>query len=393
MSRRSWAIVCGQIREPVETLAVLTHLHDWRRAGLLEGVVVSTWLGEVDRVAPLREMLSRTGMVLVESPEPPLPSPGHLYHQMKSLEMGLHACPPDVHVLKVRTDKSGLGPEHAALLDGTLDLTPDPAIAFPPVLEGRIWIDYCFLRTPFWVGDQVFYGHARDLRRLVHYDAAYDVLMHGAGMTTEMRIFAHPFLEAFPILQEYLAFTDGIFRHHQANFGVADRIRDFELAQPWYLAVLATYHLLLRKFFAVGFGWTEEPDAWCARTGAGALGIEELFLPEHAGRLELLYNHGTCGTAARHDRWLGALVERRFRPTPFGDAYLAALAAAADPDFHRRYDPSPFVEKPERRLFVNEAKRLFGLEVAVPRLTPGRGRNAAALDRLAAVAAEASGGA
>jgi hypothetical protein len=367
MSRRSWAVVCGEIREPVETLAVLTHLLDWRRAGLLDGVVVSTWLGEVDRVAPLRHMLARSGFVLVESPEPPLPSPGHLYHQMKSLEMGLHACPPDVHVLKVRTDKSGLGPEHAALLDGTLDLSPDPSIAFPPVLEGRIWIDYAFLRTPFWVGDQVFYGHARDLRRLVHYDAVYDVLMHGRGMTTEMRIFAHPFLEAFPILHEYLTFTDGIFRHHQANFGVADRIRDFELSQPWYLTVLATYHLLLRKFFAVGFGWTEDVEAWCARTGAGALPAEALFDPACARQLELIDRPGTHNVTATHDAWLGALHDGRFRPSAFGERYAAALAEVGRREFHAGYDGSPFADPAGRAAFVAGMGARFGLAVPQPR--------------------------
>jgi hypothetical protein len=373
VSVRHWAVVCGKVRDPGATLDLLGTLGAWRREGLLDGIVLSTWLGEVVGTPGLARALHEADVTLVESPEPSLRSMGHVHHQMKSLGLGLAACPDDVRVFKLRTDKLRLTDAHADLLRRPVDLAPDPtrdqAPDLPVPLEGRIWAAYCHLRTPFWLGDVAFLGHVRDLRRLVHFDAAYDAVGYGAGVSVEIRFFSHPFLAPFPIFTDYLRSTDPVFRLRQTDDARSAAIRDFELGSDWYLRVLASYHLVLRRCFVVGFPAERDAEAWCVRTGAGALPAEALFDPVHARRLELIDRPGTHNLTAVHDAWLGALHEGRFRPSAFGERYGGALAEVGRREFHSTYDPSPLADAVGRGAFVEGMQARFGLAVPLPRRT------------------------
>jgi hypothetical protein len=367
--RRQWAVVCGQVRDPRETLAILARTLAWRDAGLLEGVVLSTWFEEVDKAPGLAASLADAGVTVVESPPPRVPSMGNIFHQMKTLAMGLAACPPDAWVLKLRTDKVDPRAPWETLLDGSRDHAADPAVRLPTPLAHKVWVSYCQTAVPLFFGDVVFFGHAADLGRLVHFDALYDARLQGPGISAEMRFFSHPFLATCPILAEYLAHTDAFVRLRERDPAIAARARALELSSPYFLRVLATYHLILRRHFTVGFDRTDY-ETWCAAADVGALGASAPFDARHAARLGLAWNPRTSATVAHHDRWARALLDGRFRDDAFGAAYRRAAEEAGDPAFHRAYDPSPFAMRPERDRFVAEMARAGDVAVTLPRISP-----------------------
>ena len=61
-----WAIVCGAVRQEFELYSILSYLCEYRAKGLIEGIVLSTWVGEVDNVKNLREKLKFLDIHLVE---------------------------------------------------------------------------------------------------------------------------------------------------------------------------------------------------------------------------------------------------------------------------------------------------------------------------------------
>ena len=49
-----WAVICGAVRQEFELYNVIALLCEWRAKGMIEGIVLSTWKGEIDQIPHLR---------------------------------------------------------------------------------------------------------------------------------------------------------------------------------------------------------------------------------------------------------------------------------------------------------------------------------------------------
>lgn len=108
MGKPVWAVVCGAVRNEFELYLVLSLLSEYRSKGWINGIVISTWKGEIENIPGLRGKLDQLGVSYVESDpldenisKVTLIGPLRQFYQFRQ---GLRSLPEDVFVLKCRTD-------------------------------------------------------------------------------------------------------------------------------------------------------------------------------------------------------------------------------------------------------------------------------------------------
>ena len=80
-----WAVICGLIRDETVFQHQLQTMLKWKAEGDIDDIVVSTWLGEVERYPVVKEAHDRGEFILVQSEPPILRTDGFTIHQAKSL--------------------------------------------------------------------------------------------------------------------------------------------------------------------------------------------------------------------------------------------------------------------------------------------------------------------
>lgn len=199
----AWAIVCGAIRRPLEFKLSMLELFRLRDSALLDGIVVSTWAGEIDRHEGLRALLTARGVDLCELPPVPVAGDWNIHAQQAALREGLALCPGDSLILKYRSDKAfemtwsyerhlAEGLPRAASFAG-----------FPQALDFKIACQRLSTTVPFFLTDFTFLAHANDIRRMVNFDSGFDWFCRTLPMLPETRWFAPPFLRSSSLLDQY----------------------------------------------------------------------------------------------------------------------------------------------------------------------------------------------
>lgn len=255
MGKPVWAVMCGAIRSDFELYTALAQLCEYRSCGLLDGIVISTWKGEVDRLPNLRKKLNELDIYLIEL-DPVDEDLGkfcnlNFARQAYQLKNGLDFVPEDVFVLKCRTDHNGHLIQKFVnyVLQKNVDLSIGVHGAWHTNLNYRIAVYYSPLFWVFWMLDRVFLGYKPDLYRMISFDNV--VVKYGCDIPPDMAFFFNAFLGEYPLLGEIWQLTrrtklffEGrpILRGLQAFYAQADQKKeDFELPEA------------LNKFFALYF--------------------------------------------------------------------------------------------------------------------------------------------
>ena len=209
----NWIVVCGLLRDELEFRLTLAQIAELRSEGLVDGVVLSTWLGETDTIPGLRAELSRTGIDLVESASPP-PSTGNSWAQNKATYQGLAAVPEGANVFRMRTDRTAhlFKLFRPALISGPPKATSYGLLR--PIFKKKICAQAVAASVPFYAADFAYYGLREDLMKMVTFDGVFDVQFRGFG--AEQRLWAGPFFKAFPRLARYFEHIDILALSNQA---------------------------------------------------------------------------------------------------------------------------------------------------------------------------------
>ena len=72
---------------------------------------------------------------------------------------------------------------------------------WPDIFEERLVVLACSLLTPFYINDMIFYGRKNDVRKMVSFDVACEVIY--ANMAAEQFYFAPLFSRALPIFHSF----------------------------------------------------------------------------------------------------------------------------------------------------------------------------------------------
>jgi hypothetical protein len=240
-------VICGLVRDADRLMRKVDNYRDWRAQGIVNQIVYSTWIDELDRYAGLRKNLQEAGVTILEIEEPRLIlKGGHQLHQMTALHYGLAALDDnDQFVLKTRVD---LADNHEIMLHDFANGTP-PSDDFGGFgLRNRILVENAQMIYPFLCGDAQFFGRLSDLRKLINMSSEMEMTLN--RLAVEQTFFFQPFADS------------RLFRKHfywnlPHISEIADR-RDQQLAyvleRPFMSQAIKAWWLILNNYFKVGWG-------------------------------------------------------------------------------------------------------------------------------------------
>lgn len=273
--KKSDVVFCGLVRAPDLFKKSIGELSVLRKKGLVDKIILSTWIGEVDKYSGLREFMKKNKVIVIESKEPEVSGLGHVWNQMISLDTGLKKCSKDSFVLKTRPDVY-VNPKFIEKLIKNKEKTLKIKKNLPRgnVFKYRVWVPSFELRVPFYVSDIVFYGHHSDVKKLVNFDKTYDpknFLDREVDKLIHIRRFVHPFLKKYPFL--YKDFKEKLKKpivktwlmkfskkvYHLGKFPLIQRLRWEQeyrnllrmLKDRNYLASLAAYYFIMYSHFYI----------------------------------------------------------------------------------------------------------------------------------------------
>lgn len=338
--RPVWAIILGAVRNRDE----FDPLYNWttamRKRGILDGSVFVSWTGQYSSNPELLRTLEADGHRLLELKEPwfTVQNYGHIFHQMKALFYGLHSCPADAFVLKLRTDKYGSVDDLEQMLAARTLPECDLSNGWPAVFENRIVVRCAAILNPFFINDILYYGRRTDLQKLVNFDLRFLEVFQ--RMIPEQWFFANPFLRHFPLFEDYYCV--------QPLLGVGGipgiyRFVDLLKREPFLMDVMATYHEILSRYFLIGGEAGQPPDTRTISSTQTPLDFASLF---HDALPALgIFKHPAGGWpfANRHD-WLRLIERGDFCPGELWERYAASRSTILNMHFHNTYVSSPLIQ-------------------------------------------------
>lgn len=252
-----WAVICGTIRDQVDFSLILDYLLRCRETGKIQGIVLSTWEGEVENYPDIHAQLELNRVAIVTS-KPNETVIGDLsvgsvnyWRQATQLQAALDVLPTDAVILKTRTDRAM--PTTRQLIKMLDEDDPLPAVrtvqetrkltAFPRVFEHQIAIFKARTGRLLQFADFSFMGYAADVRRLLNFDVAN--LYFKRGLVANIQFFIYPFIRDYPILVSYYRLINfqpllADLKTYTENGGTAFP-RFFERVYAVYFGLLASH--------------------------------------------------------------------------------------------------------------------------------------------------------
>lgn len=236
--------------------------------------------------------------------------------QMMSLQVGLRRVPEGNRVLKTRTDvfiEPGAF-AHVLAQDRSLAL-PENFARATHIFENRVWVWGAEATSPFYIHDLFFFGHKRDVAKLVNMDIRYDVMYQMSKERIHIRRFLHPFLYEFPIFERFLSIENVLGATHDFPNEYRNSVLRQLLQNDTYVRILALYYQILSLYFSNDWGsgpvfeWRDQPEQITFGTATTIseflLGRPELKALMPAGdryfRQVTAGNYPTCDIGRRFD--------------------------------------------------------------------------------------------
>ncbi len=346
--RRNFALFTGLVRDPALFRQRLELVSQWKLLGLIEEIVCSTWVGELNGHPEVRRDLHAAGAHVVETVQPTLRLPGHVLHQMKTLRLGLEFMPQATHVLKLRGDLGRFGVEYAPILEGNRDLEVGAPADWPRPVRERVHVLTGFTMAPFYLNDTVLYGRREDLLGMAHFDVGYEVLYSEMG--PEQYFHSRPMLEHFPIFDTYFRLNKGFIFNQPERSSMH---RGILLGSDFFLKVLASYWLALSHYFRVGFAEDFPQGREEELRAAAGVPFSRIFEPGNpvAG---MDHHAGADAPFCWGEGWLAAALTGGFQRDALYERFLSALEEVRSSAWQRSFSCNPFDPLPEVRALSAE---------------------------------------
>jgi len=195
----------GLIRTPERFKQSIEEMKEMQKEGIIKNIILSTWVGEVEKFPDIGEFLIENGVKIIKSEEPNPRGWGNIWCQMKALDVALNQVEEGRFALKTRSDvhikKDFL---RTLFLNKKKVLKIEKDLPRGNIFKYKVWCPYFELKTIFHMADECFFGERGDMKKLVNYDGSYDTLYKVGGGINHIRRFIHPFLEKYPELYHYL---------------------------------------------------------------------------------------------------------------------------------------------------------------------------------------------
>lgn len=205
MGKKVWAICRGAVRWDFELYSTLAMLCDYRSRGLIEGIVISTWKDEVDKLPNLRQKLKDLNIFLTELQ--PFDESAEKFininyaRQAYQLKCGLDFVPDDVFILCCRTDNSeNITKALENILLENVNLSIGNHGGLNIKLNYKIVIMRYTIDRMFGCVDRGFFGYKADLYKMVNLEMT--VKKYGIRLQPDIAFFSNIFMD-YPIIEEF----------------------------------------------------------------------------------------------------------------------------------------------------------------------------------------------
>lgn len=341
--RPVWAVVIGILRNEEEFRAIVRWLSRLRELGVLDGIVLSTWTGQLSGRPALAAEVAALGIRVVEAEEPRVRMKWNTLQQMVALQNGIDLCPAGSYVLKARTDQI-YSRQYERFIYDCLSGRAGPLMASDgPLLEKRIAVCDGFFPVPFYFNDLAFFGLKSDIERLLNFDLRYVFCYR--SMISEQWFFSRPFVAGFPIFDTYFRVQRGHAGTHRLTMEWFGRL----LEQPFFLDVFVSYLTVVQRYFRVGpFGRFDPINRAAAAALRGIPAARLLSDPAFVGY------RGNFASGY----WIEPLLRGELAPDELGRRIRDAAERVAAPEFQAGYGGPEAVERPEVREFARLFDRL-----------------------------------
>tara|TARA_B110000238_G_C16043496_1_gene402922 strand:+ start:38 stop:1102 length:1065 start_codon:yes stop_codon:yes gene_type:complete len=260
----------SRFRKSVKSLEVL------KKQRIIDQIILSTWIGELDKYEDLRKYLIKNDIKIIES-TPPTNCKGSILFQMKALHKGLdHVNDKELMVLKTRPDLYLSNNYLLGIIKIDLNINDDNVSVF----EKKVWVPWFEVTKPFYLADECIYSTFNDMRKLVNYDMIYDSYYRIDSGVSHIRRFIDPFIENYPILQKYLKYLSTTAHGTVNRFEVLDEFMENE--DYWKFIYL--YYYIVKNYFYIGVNNTESIEfrKWSESTIALPKELKEVFKKEYS---------------------------------------------------------------------------------------------------------------
>ncbi|MDC0415202.1 hypothetical protein OAM25_02510 [Gammaproteobacteria bacterium] len=244
-------LICGLVRDQEKLEGKLNQYVIWQKAELINEIIFSTWIGEIDRYKGLRKKLKKIGVVIIEIAEPILIlKGGHQLHQMLAFHYGLqYVKNPENYILRTRTDLADSHSDMEAYFKEGIKACDD---FLNKGLSKKILVENAQMIYPFLCGDAQFFGKKKDLVRLINMSNEMECVFN--RLAVEQTFFFKPFKDI------------KIFRRHFFwNLPHSSEICNRREEQLSYLAaskdmmdVMKLWWKILDSYFTVG--WSQQSN-------------------------------------------------------------------------------------------------------------------------------------
>lgn len=346
---KPWVVICGLIRDEAHFAAKLDTLRKWKADGEIEDVVLSTWIGEVDRSPAVAEAWARDEFILVESDPPPLKTVGHTVHQARSLYYALQAVPDGKRVLKDRPDMSELT-EPVLRTMQEVDLSLSPSSDWPEIFQSKIVVSAFCIDSPLYINDIHFFGLREDLLKLANFDLSTEFLCN--HMAPEQFFYRGAFSGQFPLLEAYFQVAPHFLYNNEEDSN--DRVKIL-LASDAFLDALAFSLRLMRHYFRVGFIIEEQRQ----RLPLLSSGFDLADLLTQPGTPGTYFNPLARVVSLFEESTLDSILQGRFARNSLGRRMMAALKRVSAPNYVRDYSANPLSPSSDIRKLQAAVQKRF----------------------------------
>lgn len=240
--RKIYVLFTGQLRTPALFERSLADLLELQAEGFIEGVIFSTWKGELRRAGFAVEK----NLIVIESELIADTGTGNYKAQMKHYIEGLnyiYKFSKDCFVLKTRPDVH-ISKE---FIKKIINLNLNIDIKFTKIFNYKIWVPWFEITKPFCLEDAYFFGEYNDMLKLYNLSNIYTRNNLGQGIT-HIRRFSFPFLDYFPTLAKFINNNYGLSK----NLGTNYNLDQLPHAQRKYIVnLLVTYYFIVKTYFIV----------------------------------------------------------------------------------------------------------------------------------------------
>jgi len=305
-----WAAVCGAVRDELDVRLMLDYLLRCRQEGRIQGIVFSTWEGELEKEPGIEQLLKSNSITIVKTH--PMDhvigsirtSAVNYWRQAMQLQRAIDVIPSDAIVLKTRTDRAM--PATRRLITMLADDNPLPLVedvkqhegleAFPAVFTHQVAAFRPRTNRAFQFSDFAFMGYSRDLRVMLHFNVSE--FYFSRYLNANMMFYIMAFVQDYPIVKDYerrIKYETLIPELERYTTNGGDRFPKFlKRFYAVYLGILATH-------FRIGTMWPEN-------LGKLDLPIEftDFFHRSHSRHLD----YSTLGTLINSDEVLNSFVSQ-----------------------------------------------------------------------------------